>query len=249
MAGVGSDGGIRPGGGSPLPPLTPKGTPVADKVKEVPFPETTPPGGSSSLAGRVTKGPVRTSSTALLNMETMSRESLLPLYKAGNILAGYELMNRSRQRALYEGVKDYKWVDEHNEAGNFALNKAEAVADPVHQGILALRYLIGLGTEPSEEKFLRVVKGLNPDSGRPVKGMKDISKDSLISYEYFRFLRNFQGADLLLADPPDPKTLLMVEALETAAKGGHPRAEEIWNGPQGEELRSLREEVSRKLGR
>lgn len=215
-------------GGRPLEPINAPATAAGGKASKISVPSIpkAAPAGTPSLEGRV-KVPV----------EKRSNEELLKEYGESLFWSGYELIARERQ-GLTKAFGS--WRDEANERANLGHDLAAATGDSLAQGRLALRHLVGMGTEPSEEKFLRVVRGQNPQSGLPVKGWSNLTDDPTINYQYFRFLQTFEGVKLLDEAERNPKALVLIEALEKAAEGGHPRAKELWNGDMGKALRGFR---------
>lgn len=234
---------IRPGGGSPFEPgraeeTAAKPGSVAARVAALSKTIKAAESGAGSLAGRAKMGPVKQS-------EELSNKELKHLYDTTDQFAPrFELAFRAHKSG------DYSWQTEEgleNDRANFGYDRAAASGDPNHQAMLALRYLVGLGTEPSEEKFVRVMKGLDPDSGLKNKGWVSLEDSPVINYAYFRFLRDFQGADLLDESRPSAKALVLIDCLQKAAEGGQVAALQIWNSRVGEEFRAMRTSIAKSL--
>lgn len=235
---------IRPRGGSPFDPKSAEETElkpaegVTARVAALSKAITVPEEAAAPLTDRVKKGPVKAS-------EDLDNEDLKNLYDTTDQFAPrFELAFRARHSG------DYSWQTTEglaNDSANFGYDLAAASSDPNHQAMLALRYLVGLGTEASEEKFVRVMKGLNPDSGMKREGWVSLEDSPVLNYAYFRFLRDFQGADLLDESRPSAKALVLIDCLRKAAEAGQPAARELWNGPAGEEFRAMRTSIAKSL--
>lgn len=230
----------------------PKGLPVPGSEKpskkagalpvKVPSPDSSAPP-SPSLKGRV-------SAEVPDNVEAVTDPAILQaLYNKRYYVPGYELMFRTRYQEHINGVADDSWVNKHNDKINLAMDLAASGKDTSIQSAVALCYLIGIGTDLSEEKFLLVREGKDPETGRERSNWEDLSDDPETNYQYARYLLYFQGADIFDPTlPANPKAITLVNCLEKAAKAKHPRAMELW-AKRGPALEEERTRIQNALGK
>ena len=202
-------GGVGGGGESrPIRPIAP-----VDREKMVAIKPTHLPaaGGLRPLKERISVP----KDDGLGGLETASEKDLRELDEKNFFWAGFEL----QLRTLLGKVRDSSWLDEKLEAHNFGADLREAKDSPVYQLRLAIRYLVGLGTEAGEEAALQVIRGRDPGTGHPHEGWKDLSNNQTFNYQYYRYLREYRKED----------ASVYIRPLHKAAVAGNQRAKEILN--------------------
>ncbi|MEI6532041.1 MAG: hypothetical protein WCN87_04395 [Chlamydiota bacterium] len=232
------------GGGGAIPPEMPRGDKRAAAeapLKGIKVPVPAAPGKENLAPGRVSKGPAGGSP----EVGPVARRALP---RGERFFDTYRLRYEALNNNLYSEKKVViSEEDLHNDQANFAYDLVASRSEKPHRLMLAFRYLIGMGTEASEENFLKTIKGKDL-KGFSVEGWEDLSKEPHVNYEYYCYLRDFQGGDLFDENPTNPqKSLLCIQALETAAKGGVPAARTLWDGKVGDELRLFRTALEKRI--